>query len=87
MPEARYRIEIHVHAARDLRSLDDRTRAKIRKKIDSLAHDPRPQGCRKLRGSENTYRIRIGDHRVLYQIEDAVVLVVVVRVGHRREVY
>ena len=52
----------------------------------ALAGDPRPNGCRKLSGSEE-YRIRVGDYRVLYEIEDAVLRILVVRVGHRRDVY
>lgn len=55
--------------------------------ITALEQDPRPSGCKKLRGATNTYRIRSGDYRVVYTIEDAELLVLVVRVGHRREVY
>jgi len=54
------------------------------KKIDSLAEDPRPPGAEKLSGSENAYRVRVGDYRILYEITDQVLLVVVVKVGRRR---
>ena len=52
-----------------------------------LANDPRPPGCDKLAGVENLYRIRVGDYRVVYQIRDEMLLVLVVKIGHRREVY
>jgi mRNA interferase RelE/StbE len=48
---------------------------------------PRTPGCRKLRGSEDTYRVRVGDYRIIYVVEDARVLVTIVRAGHRRDVY
>jgi mRNA interferase RelE/StbE len=52
-----------------------------------LEHDPRPQGCRKLAGCDNAWRLRVGDYRVLYEVFDEQVLVTVVRVAHRRAVY
>ena len=52
-----------------------------------LADNPRPRGVEKLEGRENRYRIRVGDYRVIYEIHDEVLLVLVVRIGHRREVY
>jgi mRNA interferase RelE/StbE len=55
--------------------------------IQSLANDPRPPGCRKLSGSKNDWRIRVGDYRILYEIADAVRVVRVNRVRHRREAY
>jgi len=61
-------------------------RLRIEGAIALLAQDPRPPACRRLVGSEY-WRVRIGDHRVIYQINDDVLVVVVVTVGHRREVY
>jgi mRNA interferase RelE/StbE len=55
--------------------------------IQALARNPRPPGCRKLAGSQNDWRIRVGDHRVVYEIADAIRVVRVNRVRHRREVY
>ncbi len=55
--------------------------------IQSLANNPRPSGCRKLVGSKNDWRIRVGDYRVVYEIADAIRVVRVNRVRHRREVY
>jgi len=61
-------------------------RARILTAIGDLSEDPRPPGCRKMEGVD-LYRIRVGDWRVLYQIRDFRLMVVVVQVGHRREVY
>jgi mRNA interferase RelE/StbE len=55
--------------------------------IESLESDPRPSGCKKLVGSEHTYRIRIGDYRVVYELRDDKLIVLDVRVRHRRDVY
>jgi mRNA interferase RelE/StbE len=52
-----------------------------------LAADPRPSGCKKLAGNTDYYRIRVGDYRVLYEVSDRDVLVLVIKIGHRREVY
>jgi mRNA interferase RelE/StbE len=57
------------------------------KKIVALVHNPRPQGCQKLRGQKDIWRIRIGDYRVVYSINEARKLVSILRVAHRREVY
>ena len=61
--------------------------ARILTRIEALGAEPRPAGCRKLRGANDLWRLRIGDYRVIYMIDDDVLLVVVVTVGHRREVY
>jgi mRNA interferase RelE/StbE len=52
-----------------------------------LAADPRPSGCKKLTGNTDYYRMRVGDYRVLYEVRDRDVLVLVIKIGHRREVY
>lgn len=82
-----YRIELTPAAQRDLRSLDRPLLRRIDAKIRALAEDPRPLGVEKLTGEGNIYRVRVGDYRILYQIDDAVVIVLVVRVRHRRDVY
>ncbi len=56
-------------------------------KLRALAEDPRPRGCKKLAGREDIWRVRVGDYRVLYQILDDALLVLVVRVRHRKDVY
>ena len=71
---------------KDLRALDDKTRRRILRAIVALEVNPRPPGATKLRGSE-LWRVRVGDYRVLYSIEEARLVVLVVKIGHRREVY
>ena len=83
---ASYRIEIKRSAAKELERLPENDRGRIVERIRSLAETPRPAGAKKLSGDEK-YRIRQGDYRILYQIHDDVVTVVVVKVGHRRDVY
>lgn len=61
--------------------------ARIAATIDALAGDPRPSGCRKLAGTDRLYRVRVGDYRVVYEIHDDRLLVLVIKLGHRREVY
>lgn len=81
-----YRLELSSRALRDLKKLPEQVRQRLQPQIESLATDPRPPGVVKLEGTENGYRIRIGDYRVLYEIHDAVLRVAVVKVGHRRDV-
>ena len=83
---ASYSVLIKPSAAKELERLPDKLRRQIAKRIASLADQPRPAGCEKLTG-EDLYRIRQGDHRVVYSIADAVLTVLVVRVGNRRDVY
>ena len=83
---ASYRVFIKPSAAKELEGVPLRDRRRLVARIGRLASDPRPRGCEKLTGAER-YRIRQGAWRVLYTIEDDVVRVVVVRIGHRREVY
>jgi len=83
---ASYRVFIKPSAAKELEGVPLRDRRRLVARIGRLASDPRPGGCEKLTGAER-YRIRLGAWRVLYTIEDDVVRVVVVRIGHRREVY
>ncbi|WP_402464902.1 type II toxin-antitoxin system RelE family toxin [Isoptericola aurantiacus] len=81
-----YRVEIQRRALKEIAKLDAKMRQRIGEAIDELATDPRPQGGKKLVGRE-AWRIRVGSYRVLYDIEDDVLVVRVVRVAHRREVY
>lgn len=60
---------------------------RIQRHIDALATEPRPPGCVKMSGIERTYRIRVGDYRIIYEIRDNVLIVLVLRIGHRREAY
>ena len=79
-----YRIEFTSAAARQVRKLDRPARTRL---LESLASSPRPDGVKKLASTENAWRIRVGDYRIIYSIEDDVLVVTVVRVAHRREAY
>jgi len=81
-----YRIELRPAAARALKKLDPPVRRRIQGAITLLAQEPRPPAARALRGRPGL-RIRVGDYRIVYTVSDDVLLVVVVTVGHRRDVY
>jgi len=81
------RIRIEKRALKALSSLPERTRAKVREAIDSLAETPRPPGVKKLADEHQLYRIRVGSFRVVYQIQDQDLLVLVVKIGHRKDIY
>ena len=82
-----YRIEIRPRAAREYRKLQIEIRESIAERNDTLAGEPRPPGAMKLSGTQNGYRIRVGTYRILYEIRDDLLVVVVARVGHRRGIY
>jgi mRNA interferase RelE/StbE len=67
--------------------LEKSTQTRLARQIDSLAENPRPHGAKKLAGEEGLYHVRAGDYRVIYQIQDKILLVLIVRLGHRSEVY
>jgi mRNA interferase RelE/StbE len=83
---AKYRIEITASAAKELSRLPRKDLQRIAARVRALADDPRPPGSRKLCAQEK-YRIRQGNYRVLYQIEEDVLVVYVVKIAHRRDVY
>ena len=82
----KYRLIFKKSVSKDLRVLPKKDIARILKCIQALAEEPRPQGCEKLSGQDR-YRVRQGLYRIIYEIQDDVLTVVVVKVGHRREVY
>ena len=82
-----YRVEFKRSAAKDLASVPLDDRQLIGRLIDSLRTNPRPQGVEKLSGGDKLYRVRAGSYRVVYTIEDDVLLVLVVAIGHRRDIY
>jgi len=82
-----YKVEILKGALKQLKKLSPELQKRIQVKIDDLATEPRPHGVKKLKGKENSYRIRVGDYRVIYAVFDDVLLLSVVEVGHRNEVY
>jgi mRNA interferase RelE/StbE len=83
----KYSVEVKQSAQRELDALDDRLFTRIDRKILALAGDPRPAGCKKLRGYKDQWRIRVGDWRVLYIINDEAKVVSVTRIAHRGEAY
>lgn len=82
-----YRIELSPSAARQLKRIDRRLLPRIAEKINSLAIEPRPHGVEKLSAQHDLYRVRVGDYRIVYGVEDRSVLVAILRVGNRSEVY
>jgi mRNA interferase RelE/StbE len=82
-----YAIEVLPAAERDLRKVHPQMRARIRGAVLKLAAEPRPPGARALKDRPGYLRVRVGDYRIIYTIEDEVLRVIVVRVGHRRDVY
>jgi mRNA interferase RelE/StbE len=83
---ASYELVFKRSVAKDLRELPKADVKRILQRIRSLADDPRPPGCENLSGQER-YRIRQGAYRIVYEIDDHVLIVLVVKVGHRRDVY
>jgi len=82
-----YRIEIKRSAAKEIRGISrKKDRQRVVERIASLAEEPRPPDCRKLSGKD-AFRIRQGPYRIVYRVEDDMLLVEVVKVGHRRDVY
>ena len=83
----KYAIEFAASAAREFRSFDVQMQRRMSAKIAALANDPIPANARKYQGAEDHWRIRVGDYRVIYRIEKQRLLIVIVRIGNRREVY
>jgi mRNA interferase RelE/StbE len=83
---SRYRVEVAPRVVKDLAGLPKTARLRVETAIEALAENPRPPGVKKLVGEE-AYRVRVSDYRIIYEIADAVLVVLVVRVSHRREVY
>jgi mRNA interferase RelE/StbE len=80
----RYDLEIKKSAQKELDALDDALFDRVDRKILSLAENPRPTGCKKLRGFRDQWRLRVGEWRVVYLIDDAIKRVIITRVQHRR---
>ncbi|MEW5952182.1 MAG: type II toxin-antitoxin system RelE/ParE family toxin [Bacillota bacterium] len=83
---ASFEIRFKESVAKDLRHLPNKDVRRILKRIDALRNEPRPTGCEKLSAQER-YRVRQGVYRIIYEIKDEELIIIVVKVGHRREVY
>jgi mRNA interferase RelE/StbE len=82
-----YGVTFAKSARRELEALDRPVIARVFKRIEALAADPRPAGCRKLVGQGNLWRIRVGDYRVIYEVDDGKRVVDVIAVRHRSDAY
>jgi mRNA interferase RelE/StbE len=82
-----YRVALIPRAARELAALPKEAQARVDARILALSHDPRPPGVKKLQGEDDFYRIRVGDYRVVYSVDDKEILVLVVRIAPRAEAY
>jgi mRNA interferase RelE/StbE len=82
-----YQIEFVKQAVKQFKALPTQEQERLQPKIDALATEPRPSGVVKLAGADDLYRIRVGDYRIIYSIQDEQLLILVVKIGHRRDVY
>ena len=82
-----YRIELSPAAARQLRKLNGPALLRVQAVVELLARQPRPAGAKKLVGGRGEWRVRTGDYRIIYEIDDGVLLVLVLAIGHRRDIY
>ena len=82
-----YKIEVTPRTQKDLKALPVQERQRVADRIDALKTDPSPESYKEQKGREDFYRIRVGYHRVVYQVEDEVLLILIVRVGDRKEIY
>lgn len=82
-----YKIEWKNSAKKELKRLDRIGIPKIIAAVESLSIEPHPSGHKKLQGSEHTYRIRVGDYRVVYSVEDQILLIEIIKIGHRKNSY
>jgi mRNA interferase RelE/StbE len=84
---ANYDVALTSTAEKELKTLSSQLVARIVPRLENLVSNPRPPGCKKLSGGDDEWRIRVGDYRVVYTIDDAQLLVEVTRIRHRSEVY
>ena len=82
----RYSVLLTAHAARDLSKLPKDVRKRVTDALERLSDDPRPHGCEKISGTDE-WRIRVGDYRIRYTIDDKGKVVIVTRIGHRKKIY
>jgi len=84
---AKYELLISQSAEKTLKRLPKKDTARVVATIEKLAIDPRPQGCRKLSGEVNTYRVRVGVYRIIYEIGDQLLRILILKIGNRKDIY
>lgn len=82
-----FKVEWKHSAVKELKHLPKQVVTRMLEAVESLAKDPYPSGVRKLTGSEHSYRIRVGDYRIVYNIRSSILVIEIIRVGHRKNVY
>jgi mRNA interferase RelE/StbE len=82
-----WQVQIERKAQKALKKIPDPYKSNIIEAIDSLTNEPRPHNCTKLKGASNLWRVRVSSYRIVYQIHDEKLLVLVIRIGHRSDVY
>ena len=82
-----YRVELMPRANRQLQKLPGNVQLRLTRALRRLEDDPRPPGVKRITGAENLWRMRVGQYRIVYEIHDDRLLVLVVRVGHRKDIY
>lgn len=82
-----YSVEVSATAENQIRKLDRPDQVRVLRAVRALAKEPRPAGTRKLRGYGDVFRLRVGSYRIIYSIEGARLLIIILKVGHRRDVY
>jgi mRNA interferase RelE/StbE len=82
-----YKVELSATAEKQFRKLQRQVQLRLARVIKGLATDPRPRGCRRLQGYDDVYRVRAGIHRIIYSIEDRRLLIIMLKIGHRKDVY
>lgn len=83
----RYDVQISRRAVKSLAALPRNEQLRIRAAIDLLSDTPRPPNCVAMTGEHGTYRVRVGSYRIVYEVHDDILLIQVIRVGHRKDVY
>lgn len=82
-----YQIKFKASAAKEFQQLSPKLKTRLRLVIEELSTEARPNGVKKLKGYEDLYRLRVGDYRIVYSIEDVIKIVHIIKIGHRRDVY
>jgi len=80
-------LQIERRAQKALKKISNPYKTNLIQAIDRLSDNPRPDGCNKLKGSESLWRIRVNDYRIVYQIKDEHLLILIIRIGHRKDIY